>query len=214
MSDAANINPLPGTRTGRTITPRQILHSLNGVSYSARGVIDSTLAYDGKNTGYEYELRAGTIMGKITATNLWVPCRRTTVLTGTGSVTTAVLTDSRHFKAGDKITIGTDAVTIATIDYTTDTITWSGAVTIAVAEAVFATAAQHLAGAEIARCVLGEFIDLYDEQDRVVRNKSFGKGLTHGAVQSPMILGDKAAILAATHYLSGLQWSDQLGQSA
>ena len=74
-----------GYRAGRTVTTRNCLLSPL-MALFAHGMIDSANAYDGKNTGYEKELRPGTPMGRITATKLWVPCRRTTT-TSNGAVT-------------------------------------------------------------------------------------------------------------------------------
>lgn len=193
-----------GYRAGRTVTHRNVLRSPDHVLFT-HGMIDSANAYDGKNTGYEKELRPGTPMGQITATKLWVPCRRTTTTT-TGTVTAAVLVDSRAFKVGDTISIGADTgITITAIDYGTDTITIAST-TIAAGEAVVVAD-----GSQTARCVLNEHVNLYTP-DRVLVNKSFGKGIYHGLVSSAGILGDLAAIRANTNYLNLVQWDDYLGQ--
>lgn len=202
-------NPLPGFRSGRSVAPRQILKSSAGLDY-VLGIIDATYAIDGKNTGYTDELRAGTIMARITSSKLWVPCKRTTVLSGGGSVTTCVLTDSRAFKVGDTITINGDAITITAIDYTTDTITWTGSVTIVNGEVVIG--ASGLAGSEIPRAILNEFIKLKDEDD-TWRDKSFSMGVISGVVDNTMILGDLTAVRAATNYLDNVLWADYQGMN-
>jgi len=98
-------NPLPGYRTGRTVTMRQILQSSQGVDLVS-GVIDATYAYDGSNTNYEDELREGLILARITASKQWVPCKRSAASTGVAAGTALVVTDARTFKAGDTVTIG------------------------------------------------------------------------------------------------------------
>ncbi|MES2222820.1 MAG: hypothetical protein V4587_17855, partial [Acidobacteriota bacterium] len=196
-----------GSRTGRSVTPRNILISNSGLEY-VQGVIDSANAYDGSNTSYEDELRVGLVMARITSSKKWVPCKRTTVLSGGGTVTTCVLTDARTFKVGDTITINGDAITITAINYTTNAITWVGAQTIVNAEVVIA--ASGLAGAEIPRAILNEFIKLKDE-DATWRDKSFSLGLIRGFVDNSLILGDLTAIRAATNYLGSVLWADQQG---
>jgi hypothetical protein len=200
-------NPLPGSRLGRSVVPRNLLVSNNALEY-VMGVIDSANAYDGSNTSYEDEIRVGTPMARITATKKWVPCKRTTVLSGGGTVATCVLTDARAFKVGDTITINGDAVTITAIVYSTNTITWVGNQTIVNAEVVIAVGA--FAGAEICRGILNEFIKMKDE-DATWRDKSFSMCLIRGFVDNTQILGDITAIRAATNYLSQVLWADQQG---
>lgn len=193
-----------GYRAGRTVTHRNVLRSPDHVLFT-HGMIDSSEAYDGANTGYEKELRPGTPMGQITATKLWVPCRRTTTTT-TGTVTSLVVVDARAFKAGDTITIGDDTgVAVSAVNYTTNTLTIAST-TVASGDAVFVAD-----GSQTARCILNEHVNLYTP-DRVLVDKSFGKGIYHGLVSSADILGDLAAIRAATNYLDLIQWDDYLGQ--
>lgn len=193
-----------GYREGRTVTFRDVLVSPN-LALFVSGMIDADEAYDGGNTGYERELRPGTMMAQITASKLWVPCRRTTTTT-TGTVTSLVVVDARHFKAGDTITIGADTgVAVSAVNYSTNTLTIAST-TVASGEAVYVAD-----GSQTARCILNEHINLYTP-DRVLVNRSFGKGIVFGMVRSGDILGDKTAILAATHYLNHIIWDDQQGQ--
>lgn len=204
-------NPLPGSRTGRSVTPRQILKSTKGVEVVS-GIIDSANAYDGGNTGYEDELRSGTPMARITSTKKWVPCKRTTVASGGGTVATCVLTSARAFKVGDTITINGDAITITGVNYSTNAITWTGNQTIVDGESVIA--ASGLAGAEICRGFLGEFIKLKDD-DATWRDKSASTIIVAGFLDNAQILGDLAAIRAATEgsgrYINQIMWADQQG---
>ncbi len=363
-------NPLPGSRTGRSVTPRQILKSMDGLEQIS-GVIDATYAYDGSNTNYEDELRSGLIMARITASKLWVPCKRSKA-NGRGNASTALtVDDARTFKAGDTVTIGGNLTTliggvkdndnaastglavylhldelsespfghlesvtagnadstftignggpvvkvedddaaatggvaiyydedaanpderflaavptgkdafilasdgrairikyhatpatpgvlvyfdddaanvyerllfvsptnadgtydtddvvgtqnaygtrdtgnvIVSIDYSTNVITLTDAATWADDDAVYC---DSLAGSEIPRCVLGEFIKLKDE-DATWRDKSFSTGYVRGLIDNTQILGDLTSCLAATNYLNGIQWANQLGMN-
>lgn len=206
-------NSQAGQRVGRVRSGiRNVLASTHGVIYG-RGRIDATYAYDGKNTGYEDEIQAGTLMGRITASGIWVPCKRTTVASGGGAgVATCTLTNARAFKVGDTITIGGDAATIATINYSTNVITWtSGVQTIANADAVIGVG--DLAGSETCRGVLDEFIKLKDLEDGVWRDKEFGKLIVAGHVQYDKVLGDLAAVRADTaNELGQIIFTDETGQ--
>lgn len=95
---------LPGQRAGRTAVPRNILDHQEGISYG-RGVIDSDNAYDGANTGYEDEIREGTPLAKITASKLFVPCKRSAA-NGQGVASQAlIVNDARAFKVGETVAI-------------------------------------------------------------------------------------------------------------
>jgi len=96
---------VPGMRIGPTRTNRNCLWSDRGLQTVA-GTIDSTNAYDGSNTSYEQELRAGMPMARVTATKKWIPCKRT-LTNGAGDAATALIVDDvRAFKAGETVTIG------------------------------------------------------------------------------------------------------------
>jgi hypothetical protein len=73
---------------------------------------------------------------------------------------------------------------------------------------------DSLAGSEIARGILNEFVKFKDE-DGVARNKSFGDMIIAGEVDQALVLGDYVNIRAASGmFLSGIQWGDQQGQTA
>ena len=100
---------VPGMRIGPTRTNRNCLWSDRGLQTVA-GTIDSTNAYDGSNTSYEQELRAGMPMARVTATKKWLPCKRT-LTNGSGDAATALIVDDvRAFKAGETVTIGGNQV--------------------------------------------------------------------------------------------------------
>lgn len=196
----------PGTDTGQTLTNRNCLKSTKNLICGS-GVIDATYAYDGGNTGYERQIRPGTPMGRITASGLWRPCPRTTTTT-TGTVTAAVVVDARAFKVGDVISIGSDTgITISAIDYTTNTLTIAST-TIASGEAVVVAD-----GSQTCRGFLNEFINLWDDVAQDYVDKTFSEMVIAGYLDEDQILGDIAAIRAATsQYISGIVWDDQQGQ--
>lgn len=113
------MQPLPGMRSGRTVTPRQIYADSPGLErvhlVPGGGQIDATYAYDGGNTSYETELREGTIMARITASRQWVPCKRSKTAAAATS-TSLVVTDARAFKAGETISIVGDTDLLRVMD--------------------------------------------------------------------------------------------------
>lgn len=196
----------PGTDTGQTVTNRNCLASFDGARYG-RGVIDATYAYDGANTGYERQIRPGTPMGRITASKLWRPCPRTTT-TSNGAVTALVVVDARAFKVGDVISVGSDTgITVTDINYSTNTLTITST-TVATGEAVVVED-----GSQTCRGILNEHIDLWDEVAQGYVDKEFSELVIGGYVDEDQILGDIAAIRAASgQYLTGITWDDQQGQ--
>lgn len=193
-----------GTETLRTVQDKCIFFSNAHLAEHIPGIhtIDSTYAYDGANTSYERELRKGTIMAKITSSGQWVPCKRTVVATGGGATAQAIpVVDARAFKAGDTISVGSDTgKTIASVNYSTNTITVSDtAFAFADGEAVIGSGA--LAGSEIARAILNEFVDLWDDRVNAVRDMATGALCFKGNVDDDQVLGDLTAIRAATNYI-------------
>ena len=196
----------PGTDTGQTLTNRNCLASFDNVRYG-RGVIDATYAYDGGNTGYERQIRPGTPMGRITASGLWRPCPRTTT-TSNGAVTALVVVDARAFKVGDVISVGSDTgITVTAINYATNTLTITST-TVATGEAVVVAD-----GSQTCRGFLNEFVDLWDDTAQDYVDKSFSELVIGGYVDDDAILGDLAAIRAASgQYISGILFDDYQGQ--
>lgn len=207
------MNSPPGMRDGRSVTPRQILKKTEMVRYIS-GVIKAgtnaaPVAYDGGNTGYEDELRAGCIMGVIAASGLWRPCPRTQVNMTGATTTTVTVDDARAFVVGDTLTVGSNTGWIPTaIDYATNIMT-GPSITVVDNTAVFCED-----GSGTARAILGEFIKLKDYDDMVRRDKTTSRLIIAGFIDEDMILGDLAAVRAATGmYLSQIQWDDQHGMS-
>src|SRR5579871_1720321 len=125
-----NSGLLPGQITGKTSVSRDCLLSLNNVIYG-RGGFDATKAYNGIDTGYESRIWAGTPLGQITASELWVACKQTAVTSSGGATSANVpVLDARAFRAGDVVTIGSNAgCTISSVNYGTNTLTVSSSIT-------------------------------------------------------------------------------------
>lgn len=214
-------NELPGQRDVLSVTPRDCLYSHDGVLFG-RGTLDATYAYDGGNTTKEDEIRPGTPLARITASKLWVPCKRTAIA-GVGSLSASVpsalivVTDARAFKAGDEITVKTTTgCIILSVNYTTNVITLTAALDIdlTAGDAVFASGSV-LAGAEICRGILNENVRMLSgiPFETTWYDKTVSKIVYRGVVNPSLILGDIAAIRAATNYLNGILWSDYQGQT-
>ena len=216
------MKPTPGQRDGITTNPRIVLLSTEGVTRLPGGVtIDATYAIDGGNTGKTDELRAGWLLAQITSSGLWVPLKRTTVaadFSGSGSGNTGndlPVANAAAFKADDQITVtvaaGTVNVTVSSVNYTQNTLTLDTAVdNPPVGGAVYARG--DIAGAETARCILGEHVKLLDLDDQVWRDKQAGDVYLAALVDKSQILGDvDAARTSGNSELSGILWGDRQG---
>ena len=200
---------LPGFETGRSVTPREILYSPEGVQYKPGGiVVDGTKSKDGANTNYTFELRAGWAMGQITASGKYCPCKRTQVNGTSGSVQAVVVDNAAPFVVGDVVTIGSDTGnTLTAVDYTTNTLTWVGAITVADNDAVFCED-----GSGICRGFLPEWTRLRNIDNDAAEDQSASL-LTAGRLNKAMLLGDIDAIIAtlSSHFLNQIEiWSSDV----
>ncbi len=213
---------LPGQRTGRTYTARDVLLSDKGVDYARGVILDATYCKDGGFTNYTQELRPGVILGKM-ATGLWCPCKLTSIASGTSgsgssvSTTTFNVTDARHFQVADIISVPTAAgrisKVISAIDYTTNIITVSVAIAnslittqqsgIGIENCIYPHSSDPATGCEIPRAVLNEHVNLIDVDDQTARDRTVAKAVIAGVVDDAMILGDLAACRAASDYRAG-----------
>lgn len=200
------MKPAIGSQSVRTVTERNIFWQTGGERYlDGPIVIDATYAYDGSNTGYETELRVGTLLGQCTTSKLWVPLKRTAVNDSGATANNFVVDNAALFKAGDTITVGTDDVTIDSINYSTNTITLTSSITFADNDAVVGRGS--LAGAETARAVLGETVDLLDPVTHTARDV-YAAALFKGYLLQSAMIGDLTNALAATNYLSEIVWKE------
>jgi hypothetical protein len=179
---------LPGYEQGRTFTPREIFADSKGQLFLPGGIVlDSAKALDGGNT-YDYELLAGWALGKITASKKYRLCTCTKVNGTSGAVTSAVVDNARPFRTGDAITIGGDAVTLTNVVYGTNTLSWSGAITIADNDVVLGTdGSQILAG------FLPHFTKMKNIDNTVAIDKS-AQLVIGGSLLKDYLLGDIDAI--------------------
>ena len=181
---------IAGYQSGRVVTPRQVLR--DNEHKMIIGGIMSSAGYDGGNTNYESYIRGGWLLGLITATKKWVPCKRTTT-TSSGAVTALAVVNAAPFKVGDAIDIGADTnIVISAINYSTNTLTIP-TTTVASGEAVVARD-----GSQIARGILlNDEVELYDYERRTLKDKPI-QILIGGLVYNSMLLGDVAACVADT----------------
>lgn len=197
------------------MTPRQILMStFDCVELPGPIWIDGTNAGDGSNTGRVDEIRAGWLMAQITGSKKWVPCKRTQANGAGVTSTTLIVDNAAAFLVGETLQIGSTTGIISAINYSTNTITltatksWSD--NDVVYTITFKDGATSAAGVEIARAVLLESVRLLTgipyETTQVDKEAAI---VSQAYINSTMVLGDKAAVLAVTNYLAHIMWSDQ-----
>lgn len=182
---------IPGYAAGRSLTPRQIIRQ-EGKDRATQisGVLDGTNGYDGANTSYEKELRAGWLLGRNSTTGKWAPVKRTKA-NGLGAATaTLVVDNAAPFVVGDSVRVGSNAaVAINAIVYSTNTITLASALTWADNEPV------HVAnGFETARGILMEYTRLRNQDNSANADKT-ANILIDGFFDQDKVLGDVAAVL-------------------
>jgi hypothetical protein len=184
---------LGGTRTGRTVTPRNILKR-SGDDFYLPGplVLDAGNAtyrrsVDGGNTGYTNEIRAGAIMAQITASKKWVPCKLTTVTgggsgsgSGAGSAVIPVV-NAAFFVVGETISVQPKETgktparvtrVISAVDYANNLITVAGAALQyntgdEVYVVTFSDGTTSAAGCEIPRAILAQTVWTNNLEDAI-----------------------------------------------
>lgn len=182
---------LPGYQAGQTITPREFLLTVEGTIELPGGVtLSGAASYDGGNTNYEKQIRAGCFLGKITSGGLYRPCPRTQVNATGATGTSFVVDNAAFFKVGDVITVGSDTgLTISAINYSTNTITTSS-FTYADNEVVFC---EDGSGTPVAVLASGVNLKLPDGSANVDK---VARAFTECQVIQESMLGDVAAIVA------------------
>ena len=210
---------VPGQYSGTEFSNRNPLWSQNGLRVVG-GTIDAANSYDGAHTNFEQAFRPGTILARITASKLWVPCKRTQANGAGSSATALIVDDARAFIAGETLQIGSTTGVISSVNYSTNTITLTAAKTWSDNDVVYTITLKDgstsAAGAEIGRAILDEHIDCVDRLPGVAtaaKNSGFGRGLVAGGVDQAQCLGDIAAIRAATNKLGFIQFADDAGIS-
>jgi hypothetical protein len=121
--------------------------------------IDADLVRTGQYTADRKIIKSGTPIGKVTATGLYGPVRKTTLAANVGvGATSSVLVDARFFMTGETILINNESVTITSINYDTNTI---GHAALAGAHNAGVTVREDN-GLETADCILMNSLDVTD----------------------------------------------------
>lgn len=196
---------LPGVETGFQAQPREILLSTAGV-ITVPVVVDGDKSIDGDSPTETYDLRPGWLMGQVTASKLWTPCKRTRA-SSSGTSATVPVDDAAAFRAGDVISVGSDAnLTIASVNYASNQITVGSSFTFASGEAVVAQD-----GSQTARGILLDFVRLRNADNTDDLHKS-ATLLIAAFVDRDLVLGDLTAIrLDTSAKLAGIRFSDEHG---
>lgn len=207
---------LPGYEAGFTASPRDVLYSHDG-TITVGIVIDGDKSVDGTSPTQTYDLRAGWLMGRITATGRWTPCKRTRTKSASsggesshaGDYTIVPVDDASSFRVGDVISVGNDAnLTITNVNYLTNKITVNDPIAFSGDEIVAAND-----GSANCRGVLLDFVRLRNDDNSAARHRS-GTLLVQGMVNSNLLLGDLATIrLDASAKLTGIRFTDEYGLS-
>lgn len=123
--------------------------------------LDADLVRTGQYTANKKILKSGTPLGKVTATGLFGPVKKTTVKTTAAANQKLVeLTDARFFQVGDTIVVGSEAAqAIAALNYDTGVATMTNNL---VAEQAAGVTVKEDNGLETADCILFNTIDLTD----------------------------------------------------
>ncbi|QDU60006.1 hypothetical protein Pan216_08430 [Planctomycetes bacterium Pan216] len=202
---------LPGYETIHTLeSPDILLSHLGAVRVP---IIVGKESRDGGLVGYEHEIRAGWLMGQVTASKLWSPCKRTTLAadesssSGEGTSLLTVVT-AAPFVVGDVITVGSQTgLSVTAVDYDANSLTVDEAIDVEENDAVFAED-----GSATCRGILLDSVSLRNDDNTVDVHKSSGL-LIQGVVRTSLLLGDLDAIRAdSSAKLSGVRFSDEHGQ--
>lgn len=124
-------------------------------------------------------LKAGTVMGKVTATGLYGPVKKTTLAqTSALGATTSTLTDARFFQVNDTVKIGSETKTLTAINYDTNVVTH----TALAGEQLAGVTVEEDNGLEDAAGILLNTVDLTDGDVTAAI-------LTHGVVKEARLFG-------------------------
>lgn len=195
---------LAGFATGNTASPREALLCSEG-TIQVPILLDSG-AFDGGNTGKTGEIRAGWLLGRLSASNRFVPCKRTRA-NGSGSTSVTLIVDNAAaFKVGDSVTLaGTNSTAVSAINYSSNTLTlavsrsWSDDAVIASGD-----------GASVPRGVLLDNVTMQQSDESAASHKSAGM-LIQGAVKVAKLLGDVSSIRLDVSGIYGIRFSDDFG---
>ena len=205
---------LPGYETGFTARPREVLYTRDG-SITIGVVIDGDKSVDGTSPTQLYDLRAGWLMGRVSATGRWTPCKRTRTKSPAsgaessqnGDYTVIPVDDAAPFAVGDVISVGSDTnLTITHVNYVTNKITVNDPIAFLSNELVLA-----LDGSSVCRGILLDFVRLRNDDNTASKHKS-ATILVQGMVKTSLVLGDLSTVkLDTSAKLAGIRFSDEYG---
>ncbi len=198
---------LPGYTAGTTFAPREVMFTQTGmIELPAGGTLDGTNGNDGGNT-ITYDVRAGWALGKITATGLYVPCKRTRATAAGSSSTSLAVTNAGAFKANDSIKVGANAAQ-AIVSISGNTITLTSAISWGKGDDVIAQD-----GSQTCRCYLGDTVRLRNEDNTAAANKP-AVLIVGGILNTSYMLGDTDAIWDDAESLKYLKLLSHNGDNA
>lgn len=199
-------NALPGPQTERTATPRKVMASSQGFMLLPGGkIIDGSKSRDGGNTGDVDVLRAGLLMGEITASGKYAPsvlgaltvaydkdgslATSMTVSTATATELVRRIGSSGTFKitgpptaAG---TVVTETITFSAVNTSTGVIT----VTTAAADYIVGSLIQPTDGSETPKCLINDGYGLkVTDADDTSQDTQFAQPVIAGNVDASQII--------------------------
>jgi hypothetical protein len=191
---AADLGANPSHRLVETYSTREIFVNNDRFEQSAEVFdIHPDLGFDGSNTGKEYELRPGIVLGKITSgtyAGKACPLLRSRITTAAGSGTTFTCRKPYGFKVGYTIKVGATTTTITAITHSTGSVTVAASVTWTSTTDMIG--AGDYAGAENAVAIMDEFRTMWNEL-KTARKQVSVRGVISCNVQNAMMLNDLMA---------------------
>ena len=201
---AGQVPGLPGIKTTRTATHRKVrLADMGALHYPGGFIIDGSKAGDAGNTGDLDVLRAGTMMGRITASKKWAPSFIGALTAdAAGAATTIVLTPAeavelvRRVGTSGTLTFFGGITAGATPTFFTETYsavdTATGDVTVSALDTALEAGSLvgHNDGSEFPRCLIDDGYGIQvTDQDRLVRiDVPFPTPLLGGFIAEAQIL--------------------------
>lgn len=147
--------------------------------------IDETFVRAGLYETNRKQVKAGTILGKVTASGLYAPVKKTTLAANALSTdTTITVADATFFQAGDEIDVNGTTATIDSINYGTNVITLTAQLGAAKNSGDVVKATNGLGTAD---CIQLNTLDLTRED--LTHADAAATAVTHGVVHEARVRG-------------------------
>jgi len=175
------LNPVKGTAPAADV---EFLLSAHRTTKTV--TIDETFVRSGQYETNRKIVKAGTILGKVTATGLYAPVKKT-LLNGAHSAgdTTIAVDDASFFQSGDTITVGNETgLTVSSVDYDNNIITLSAGLAGNQADDAEVKAEN---GLETADCILYNTVDLTTAE--LTFADAAATAVTHAVVKEARVKG-------------------------